>query len=121
MSENRSEHSIVGEIILSDECKSWKRNERGDYLFPDDWTARLHIENFTGKDLLNPKVTVKFAQGEISFDIPNVNSGQTRDVDIPIAGRVAMKSNLRGNFYVAVKSPNGEQIPLLVRRMETKR
>lgn len=121
LSENRSEHSTAGEIILSDDCTSWRRNDKGDYLFPDDWTARLHIENFTGRNLLNPKVTVKFARGEISFDIPNVNSGETRDIDIPIAGRVAMKSNLRGNFSVAVKSPNGEQIPLLVRRMETKR
>ena len=118
LSENRSEHSTAGEIFLNADCKNWQRNDKGDYLFPNDWTARLHIENFTGKDLLNPKVTVKFARGEISFDIPNVNSGQTRDVDIPIAGCVAMKSNLRGNFSVAVKSPNGEQIPLLVRRLE---
>jgi len=120
LSANRSEHSTAGEIIFSDDCRSWRRNDKSDYLFPDDWTARLHIENFTGKDLLNPKVTVKFARGEISFDIPNVNSGETRDVDIPIAGRVAMKSNLRGNFSVGVKSPNGEQIPLLVRRLEIK-
>ena len=121
LSENRSEHSTAGEIIFSDDCTSWQRNEMGDYLFPDDWTAHLHIENFTGRNLLNPKVTVKFARGEISFNIPNVNSGETRDVDIPIAGRVAMKSNLRGNFSVAVKSPNGEQIPLLVRRLEAKK
>ncbi len=120
LSENRSEHSTAGEIIFSDDCKSWQRNDKGDYLFPDDWTARLHIENFTGKDLLNPKVTVKFTRGEISFDIPNVNSGQTRDVEIPIAGYAALKSNLRGNLTVAVKSPNGEPIPLLVRRLEIK-
>ena len=118
LSENRSEHSTAGKIILNDACKSWQRNDKGDYLFPADWTARLHIENFTGKDLLNPKVTVKFARGEISFDIPNVNSGQTRDVDIPIAGRVAIKSNFRGNFSVAVKSPSGEKITLLVRDLE---
>lgn len=120
LSENRSEHSTASTIILNDDCKNWQRNAGGDYLFPADWTARLHIENFTGKDLLNPKVTVKFTRGGYSFDIPNVNSGQTRDVDIPIAGYAALKSNLRGNLTVAVKSPNGEPIPLLVRRLEIK-
>ena len=120
LSENRSEHSTAGEIIFSDDCTSWQHNDNGDYLFPDDWTARLHIENFTGKDLLNPKVTVNFARGKYSFDIPNVNSGQTRDVDIPIAGRVAVKSNLHGTFSVAVKSSSSEPIPLLVRYLKSR-
>lgn len=120
LTENWGEHSTAGTVILNDECKNWQRDDKGEYLFPADWTARLHIENFTGKDLLNPKVTVKFTRGEISFDIPNVNSGQTRDVEIPIAGYAALKSNLRGNLTVAVKSPNGEPIPLLVRRLEIK-
>ena len=115
---NRSEHSTAGEILISDDYTLWQRNDKGDYLFPANWTARLHIENFTAKDLLNPTVTVSFAREKISFDIPTVKSGQTFDVDIPVAGHSALKSNSHGKFSVHLKPSGGEKIPLLVRDLE---
>ena len=115
---NRSEHSTAGEILISDDYTLWQRNDKGDYLFPANWTARLHIENFTAKDLLNPTVTVSFAREKISLDIPTVKSGQTFDVDIPVAGHSALKSNSHGKFSVHLKPSGGEKIPLLVRDLE---
>ena len=118
LSENRSEHSTAGEILISDDYTLWQRNDKGDYLFPANWTARLHIENFTAKDLLNPTVTVSFAREKISLDIPTVKSGQTFDVDIPVAGHAALKSNSHGHFSIHLKPSSGEKIPLLVRDLE---
>ena len=125
LTENHGEHTTLGTVLLDDDYKNWQRNDKGDYLFPANWTARLHIENFTATDLITPQITVSFTREKISFDIPNILAGQTRDVDIPIAGRSALKvlgaDNIHGELVVGLKSSSDVKIPLLERRLEVKK
>lgn len=43
--------------------QSWRRDKYGQILFPDSWRARLHIDNHSGKDLLNPRLEVNIGRG----------------------------------------------------------
>ena len=97
LTKNNGEHTTAGKVYLSaDECQNWQRDARGRYsLFPSNWTARLTVENFTAEDFVNPRINVSFGNGNDRFyiDIPTVKAGQTFDVDIPIAGRLAFREN----------------------------
>lgn len=115
-------HTTLGTFNLDDGYKHWRRDDNGNFLFPANWKVRLHIENFTAKDLLTPKVEVEFEQEKISFDIPTVPSGQTRDVDIPVAGHVALEvfdaEHIQGKIFITVSSPSEEHLIILQRRFE---
>ena len=65
LSPNRSPHSTAGDIDLGDEYKNWRRDGKGNYLFPADWTATLRIENHTARDIIKPRITVECSDDEI--------------------------------------------------------
>ena len=114
--------TTLGTFNLDDGYKHWRRDDNGNFLFPANWKVRLHIENFTAKDLFTPKVEVEFAREEISFDIPTVPAGQTRDVDIPVAGHVALEffdaEHIQGKIFITISSPSEEHLIILQRRFE---
>ena len=117
--------SIVETVAGFENWKTYEKNQYYKYfLFPDDWTAQLKTENFTEKDLINPKIIVSFSEdnNKIIIDRPTIKAGQMDYVDIPIANRLAMsitgvekngKINVHGNFHVELKSSNVEKIQLI--------
>ena len=122
LSENRSPHSTAGDIILNAEevYQKWNQNSEGDYLFPNNWTAQLKIENFTNKDLITPHITADFFDEEFIIDKPTIKSGHSINVEIPIANKIALKflgkDHYYGKFNVQIKSPSYKI--LLVRYIE---
>lgn len=118
ITENRSEHSTAGEIILPKNYKTWQQNERGEILFPENFTAKIAIENFTEKDLITPKIIIDINDEKIFYDKPTIKSGQKIDFEIPIAKKIALRRNNHGEIYISLESPSHEKIPLLIRYIE---
>lgn len=121
-------YGVVSGYIFVDGFENWKTYEKNQYskyfLFPDDWTAQLKIENFTDKDLINPKIIVSFSEdkNKIIIDRPTIKTGQIDYVDIPIANRLAMsiigvekngKINIHGSLHIELKSSDVEKIQLI--------
>ena len=113
LSPNRSPHSTAGDIDLGDEYRSWRRDERGNYLFPADWTAKLTIQNHTERDLRNPTVKVDFDGDEIIIEHTDIKAGQTVDIEIPIANRPALSDDY-GQLSIALEADD-EDLPILIR------
>ena len=113
LSPNRSPHSTAGDIELGDEYKSWRRDDRGNYLFPADWTAKLTIENHTDRDLRNPIVKIDFDGDELIIEHADIKSGQTVDIDIPIANKPALSDDY-GQLTIALEA-DGADLPILIR------
>lgn len=118
----------VAGYVYVDGFETWKTFEKGSYykyfLFPDNWTAQLKIENFTDKDLITPKIIVSFSadKNKIIIEQPTIKAGQVDFVDIPIANRLAMSIlgvnkdgtlHVYGNFHIELKSPGVEKIQLI--------
>lgn len=118
ITENRSEHSTAGEIILPKNYKTWQQNERGEILFPENFTAKIAIENFTEKDLITPKIVVDINDEKTFYDKPTIKSEQKIDFEIPIEKKIALRRNNHGKIYISLESPSHEKIPLLIRYIE---
>ena len=118
---NRSKHSTAGDIILTDTdgWQNWKRNARGDYIFPADWMAMLRIENHTSRDLIAPHIVIEFENDDnaIAIDLATVKAGQSVDIDIPIANKPALTSDGYGQIAIALEA-DGEDLPMLIRDIE---
>lgn len=121
ISPNRSPHSTAGDIDLGDEYKSWRRDGKGNYLFPADWTAALRIENHTVKKIISPRITIGFwnaPDDAITIDCADIEVGQTVDIDIALADKIALKvlgaDNIHGQIAIALESA-GEEYPILIR------
>ena len=87
--------------------QSWARNSYGDYLFPPSATARLRIENHSGKDLISPHIEVNFGYDEYELDEPTIANGQSRDLTIPLGGQLASPAEGSGALQI-VLYPQGE-------------
>ena len=131
LSENYSSHSTAGYIYLTevDGYKNWQRNDKGDFLFPANWSATLKIVNHTNKDVLYPHISITFGnrknpQNDFSIDIPTIKVGQSVDVNIPLANHSALyvlgDNNIHGQIAIRLESQSG-QYPTLIRKIEIKR
>ena len=112
LTENAGEYTTRGTVTFTAaEVKTWPRNDKGDVLFPANFTARLTIDNITTKDLVDPQIEVRFGSGKDTFfdGRPTVAAGQKITVDIPIAGRLAFRAGRdEGKLTVAVH-PSSEK------------
>lgn len=112
LTENRGEHTTVGDFYITENFQNWQVFTKGKYykwfLYPAHWTARLKIENFTDRDLITPKIEVSFSGEKISIDHPTIQAGQIAFVDIPIANKRALNiagpDNFHGGISIAVRS-----------------
>lgn len=82
--------------------QSWARDEYGQILFPPSMTARLRIENHSGKDLINPRIEVSVGYDEYTIDEPTIASGQSRDLSIPLGGQMASPEKGSGHLTIVV-------------------
>lgn len=82
--------------------QSWSRDEYGQILFPPSMTARLRIENHSSKDLINPRIEVGIGAEEYTLEEPTIERGQSRDLSIPLGGRLASPEEGSGHLTIAV-------------------
>lgn len=82
--------------------QSWSRDEYGQVLFPPSMTARLRIENHSGKDLINPRIEVNVGYDEYTVDEPTIERGQSRDLSIPLGGQMASPEEGSGHLTIVV-------------------
>ena len=87
--------------------QSWSRNSYGDYLFPPSTTARVHIENHSGKDLINPHIEINIGYEEYELDKPTIANGQSLDLSIPLGGQLASPEKGSGHLQI-ILYPQGE-------------
>ncbi|MBR0062108.1 MAG: protein kinase, partial [Selenomonadaceae bacterium] len=87
-------------MIYLRDWQAWARNDYGDYLFPSGTTARLHIENHSGKDLINPHIEIDLGYEDYELDEPTIANGQSRDLNIPLGGQLA--SPAKGSGYLQI-------------------
>ena len=128
LSENWSEHSTAGYIYISDTdgYQNWQKNDRGSFLFPANWSALLRIQNHTNNDIINSQLNVSLGgNDEFYIEIPTIKAGQSFDVDIPIANKVALyvlgSDNIHGKINIFLRSSNDEYIAGLQREIEIKK
>ena len=91
-------------MVYLRDWQSWQKNKYGDYLFPPSMTARLRIENHSGKDLINPQIKIAFGYDEYTINQPTIANGQSVDLNIPLAGQLASPENGSGTFQVILKA-----------------
>ncbi|MBR1804971.1 MAG: serine/threonine protein kinase [Selenomonadaceae bacterium] len=119
LTENNGEYTTLGNVTFTAaEVESWPRNDKGDVLFPANFTARLTIDNITTKDLVDPLIGVRFGSDKDTFSDgrPTVAAGQKITVDIPIAGKLAFRAGQdEGTLTVAVR-PSSEKRGVVLRR-----
>jgi hypothetical protein len=82
--------------------QSWSRDEYGQVLFPPSMTARLRIENHSGKDLINPRIEVNIGYDKYTVDEPTIERGQSRDLNIPLGGQMASPEEGSGHLTIAI-------------------
>lgn len=82
--------------------QSWARNDYGDYLFPPSATARLRIENHSGKDLINPHIEIDLGYEDYALDEPTIANGQSRDLNIPLGGQLASPAKGSGHLQIVL-------------------
>lgn len=125
LTKNRSEHSTAGEIFIKN-YQNWKILDNGKYhsdyyLFPENYTARIVIENFTAKDLITPRITVEIFEEKMIFDKPTIKAGEFAEIEISLANKPALEilgeDNIFGKITIKVESPNHENI-FLIRDLE---
>lgn len=107
LTKNRGPHTTAGEILLQN-YQSWNRNERGDYLFPKNFSARVRIENNTAQDLITPQFVVDVSREKILIDKPTLQSGNFVEFEIDLSGKVALNKDLQGDLNVFINSPSKE-------------
>ena len=87
-----------------DGWRNWPRNNYGDYLFPPSMTARVRIENHSGKDLINPRIEIEFGYDEYAINHPTIANGQSVDLNIPLGGQLASPEKGNGNLHITLKA-----------------
>ena len=90
--------------------QNWSRDNYGQFLFPDGWQAQLHVENHSGKDLINPRIAVNVGRDKKSFDIPSILNGQSFDLDIPLGGKMASPEKGSGHLQIILQASGVPQI-----------
>lgn len=114
LTKNFGEHTTAGEIILKN-YQTWRQNERGDYLFPENFFAKVRVENNTAQDLITPQFEIEINDEKILIDKPTLRSGNFFEFEIDLSGKVALNENFRGDMSVFINSPSKEIIVGLVR------
>ncbi len=84
--------------------QSWSRDKFGQFLFPSDWQARLRVENHSGKDLINPTVSVNIGKDKKKFDVPALANGQSFDLEIPLGNQLASPAKGSGHLQIILKA-----------------
>lgn len=97
-------------MIYLYDYKNWSRDKSGQFLFPDDWSARLRIENHSGKDLISPKIAVNIGKDEKNYDLPAIFNGQSFDLDIPLGKKLASPEKGSGHLQIILSAQNAPQI-----------
>ncbi|MBR2179747.1 MAG: serine/threonine protein kinase [Selenomonadaceae bacterium] len=130
LSENSSTHSTAGYIYISgtDNYQNWQRNDKGDFLFPSNWTALLRIQNHTNSDIINSHLNVSLGKSgkgrndKFSVDVPTIRAGQSLDINLPIANKVALyvlgSNNIHGNIEIFLRSNDDKYIAGLQREIK---
>lgn len=90
--------------------QSWSRDKFGQVLFPNDWNARLRVENHSGKDLINPRVAVNIGQDKKKFDVPAVLNGQSFELEIPLGNKLASPEKGSGRLQIILEAEGVPQI-----------
>ena len=90
---------------------SWIRHSNG-VMFPDDWNARLHIENNGNADLIEPLITVKVGQEKFSVQKSTVKVGQSLDLNIPLAEKFAAPLKGVGTLQIILQAQGSKPIYL---------
>ncbi|MBQ6296511.1 MAG: serine/threonine protein kinase [Selenomonadaceae bacterium] len=90
--------------------QNWAQNKYGEYLFPNDWQARLHVENNSGKDLINPRIEVNIGDDENIFDLPAIRDGAAFDFDIPLGNKLASPKKGSGHLQIILQSEGEPKI-----------
>ncbi|MBO4779948.1 MAG: hypothetical protein J5497_04855, partial [Selenomonadaceae bacterium] len=88
--------------------QTWRRDKYGQILFPDDWRARLHVENHSGKNLINPRLEVNIGYYEETFNLPAIENGTSLDFEIPLGNKLASPEEGSGHFQTIL---HAEGIP----------
>lgn len=92
--------------IPTEEWTAWQQN--GDFTyFPEGWAMRLHLENGWEKDYENPVLRLNLNGTEQSIPLPTIPSGESVDIDIPLAGASFSSSRCPLNLTVSA----GEEPP----------
>lgn len=84
--------------------QSWSRDNYGQILFPDAWQARLHVENHSGKDLINPRLEVNIGDAEEILDVPTIKSGQSFELEIPLGNKLASPEKGSGHLQIILSA-----------------
>ena len=96
------EHMVY--LSNMDGWKNWAQNDYGDFLFPENWHAKLRVENQSGKALINPRITVNVGYDEFYVDKPTLQDGQAFDLDIPLGGKMASPKKGSGNLQIILEA-----------------
>lgn len=92
--------------------QTWRRDQYGQVLFPDTWRARLHVVNHSGKDLLNPRLTIHIGQDEQFFDVTTIADGASFDFDIPLGKKLASPEKGSGHLKITLHAEDSPPIML---------
>lgn len=84
--------------------QSWSRDNYGQVLFPDDWQAKLHIANNSGKDLINPRLEVNIGKDKKIFNAPMIRNGQSFELDIPLGNKLASPEKGSGHLQIILSA-----------------
>ena len=90
--------------------QTWARDSYGQILFPDDWQARLRVENHSGKDLIRPRIAVNIGKDKKNFDVPAILNGQSFDMDIPLGNKLASPEKGSGHLQIILSAQSIPQI-----------
>lgn len=91
--------------------QSWSRQSNG-VLFPAGWSARLHIENHGGEDLIEPLIKVIVDKEEYSIRKRTIKVGQSIDLEIPLSGKFAAPLNGVGILKIILQAQGKNPIYL---------
>ena len=90
--------------------QNWARDSYGQILFPDDWQARLRVENHSGKDLISPRIAVNIGKDKKNFDVPAILNGQSCEMDIPLGNKLASPEKGSGHLQIILSAQDVPQI-----------
>ena len=91
--------------------QNWSPHSNG-VLFPSGWSARLHIENHSGENLIEPIITVSVNDEEYSVKKPSVKVGQSIDLEIPLANKFAAPLKGVGTLHIVLQAQGKNPIYL---------
>ena len=90
--------------------QTWSRDNYGQFLFPDDWNARLHVENHSGKNLINPRIAINIGRDKKILNVPDISNGQSVDLDIPLGKKLASPEKGSGHLQIILQADGVPQI-----------